>query len=186
VELANLIPAGKEAQNGALALVQADVTDGGSDKINVNLGKGLDVDPWFVPFMDPANFNLTTEWQDFSLNITKENVEVIGKLVFEMGSVGTGTLVTKVYLDDVNFGLAGTSNLKEDLQDALEIFPNPAQNTVFVKTMAGKVVNLYNVTGVKVASQVAISGEAQFDVSGLTKGLYLVEIDGKASKLIVK
>ncbi len=154
--------------------------------INVNLGKGLDVSPWFVPFMDPARFDLTTDWQEFSLNISKENVEVIGKLVFEMGSIGTGTLATIVYLDDVNFGLAGATTIREDLEDVLEIFPNPAQNTVFVKTVVGKVVNLYNITGVKVASQVALNGEVQFDVSGLSKGLYIVEIDGNTFKLIVK
>jgi beta-glucanase (GH16 family) len=153
--------------------------------INVNLGKGLAVDPWFIAFMDPASFNLTTNWQDFSLDISKENAEVIGKLVFEMGSIGTGTLATTVYLDDVYFGPAGTTSLNETLKEDLEIYPNPAHTTVFVKTSAGGVVNLYTLSGIHVASQVSFNGAAQFDVSGLTKGLYLVEMGGESRKVLV-
>lgn len=153
--------------------------------INVNLGKGLSVAPWFIAFMDPASFSLTTNWQNFSLDISKENAEVIGKLVFEMGSIGTGTLATKVYLDDVYFGPATTTNLNKILKDDLEIFPNPARTAVYVKTEAGGVVNLYTISGIQVASQVAVNGEAQFDVSGLNKGLYLIEMGGVARKVLV-
>lgn len=153
--------------------------------IHVNLGKGLSVDPWFIAFMDPASFNLTTQWQDFSLDISKENAEVIGKLVFEMGKIGTGTLATNVYLDDIVFAPAGTTNLNGPSADVLDLFPNPAQTTVFVKTVAGKVVTLYSSTGVLVASQVAANGEAQFDVSALSHGLYLVETGGVARKVLV-
>lgn len=153
--------------------------------INVNLGKGLSVDPWFIAFMDPASFNLTTDWQEFSLNISKENAEVTGKLVFEMGSIGAGTLTTNVYLDDVYFGPAGTTSLNETLNEAMEIFPNPARNTVYVKTASGGVVNLYTLSGVRLDSQKAANGAAQFDVSALAKGLYLVEMGGETRKVLV-
>ena len=39
MELANFVPSGEKAQNGALALVEADVANGGRHKVNVNLAK---------------------------------------------------------------------------------------------------------------------------------------------------
>ncbi|GAO29807.1 family 16 glycosylhydrolase [Geofilum rubicundum] len=153
--------------------------------INVNLGKGLNVDPWFIAYMDPASFDLTTEWQDFSLPISKENVETVGKLVFEMGDIGAGTLTTKVYLDNISFAPAGTTNLDEVDAIHVTVFPNPAESNVFVHTDPGKKVALYTLTGVQVASEVALHGEVQFNVAGLAQGIYLVEVDGKARKVVV-
>ena len=61
--------------------------------INVNVGKGLDVDPWFVAFMEQETFALTSQWQSFTHTFTKNNAYNDGKLVFELGNVaGSGSL----------------------------------------------------------------------------------------------
>lgn len=153
--------------------------------INVNVGKGLDVAPWFDAFMDPVTFNLTTEWQTFTHSFVKSNAYDTGKLVFELGTATTGTAATKVYFDEVTFGPSVGINNKTN-NKTLNVYPNPAQGVVYVNAEVGEKVSLYNITGVLVSTQIATGSEVSFDLTGLVKGLYLVEVGGQTVKLIVQ
>ncbi|ERJ13627.1 carbohydrate binding domain-containing protein [Haloplasma contractile] len=83
--------------------IKADV----ARSINVQLGEGLDADPWFNAFMDASQVDVTTDWETITITFdmtqdTNEN----GKLVFEVGKIlaedGTELSATgKIYIDNV-------------------------------------------------------------------------------------
>ncbi len=57
-------------------------------KITVQIGKGFDHDPWFVPFMEPYTLALTQELTTYEWMFTKSDPQhVTGKLVFELGPI---------------------------------------------------------------------------------------------------
>lgn len=158
-----------------------------SRSINVNVGKGLSFDPWFDEFMDPALFNLTSQWQTFTHTFTKSNSYPSGKLVFEVGTATSGTAETKVYFDDVVLKqTTGTYVKKNSDGKTLSIYPNPAKDVVYVFAEQGSVISLYNLTGQLIATQMASEEKSSIDVSALPKGLYLVKVAGYVEKLVVE
>ena len=152
--------------------------------INVNVGKGLDIDPWFDPFMETVTYNLTTEWKTYTHTFTKNNASPKGKIVFELGAAQNGTAVTKVHFDDVFIGIG--TGVKENVKESFSIYPNPAKDVVYVFAELGSVINLYNMTGQLVATQIASEVKSSVDVSALPKGLYLVKVAGNVEKLVVE
>ncbi|SMO75185.1 Por secretion system C-terminal sorting domain-containing protein [Saccharicrinis carchari] len=154
--------------------------------INVNVGKGLNVDPWFDPFMDGVTFDITTEWQTYTHTFTKTNPEPMGKLVFELGTATNGTAVTNVHFDDVVLAESNATNINKRIEKSFAIYPNPAKDVVYVIAEPGSVINLYNMTGKLVATQLASETKNTIDVSALPKGLYLIKTDENIEKLIIK
>ncbi|WP_041968346.1 carbohydrate binding domain-containing protein, partial [Mesobacillus selenatarsenatis] len=57
-------------------------------KVNVNIGKELTEDPWFIPYAPTQTFDLTNEMQTFtySFEMTEDTFND-GKIVFELGNI---------------------------------------------------------------------------------------------------
>ncbi len=72
-------------------------------KLNVNIGKELAEDPWFVPFAPSKTFDLTNEMTTYSytFEMTEQSFDD-GKLVFELGNIEGGNAATKIYLDNIS------------------------------------------------------------------------------------
>ncbi len=72
-------------------------------KMNVNIGKPLTTDPWFVNYASTQVIDLTTELvtYSFSFTVSEDTCDTI-KIVFEVGNVTGGNAAPVViYLDDV-------------------------------------------------------------------------------------
>jgi beta-glucanase (GH16 family) len=71
-------------------------------KMNVNIGKELSQEPWFVPFAPIQTFDLTSEMKPYSFTfyMSEESYDD-GKLVFELGNIVDGNAATNVYLDNI-------------------------------------------------------------------------------------
>jgi beta-glucanase (GH16 family) len=71
-------------------------------KMNVNIGKELNNDPWFIPYASTQIFDLTHEMKtySFTFNMLEESYDD-GKLVFELGNIVNGNATTDVYLDNI-------------------------------------------------------------------------------------
>ncbi len=81
-----------------------------------------------------------------------------------------------------------TTSLKEEKTSALNIYPNPVEDILTITStiqsdngirlfdLAGKLINVYN----------AENGSTSIDVSGLTKGVYVLKIDGVTLKVVKK
>ncbi|WP_280846805.1 carbohydrate binding domain-containing protein [Mesobacillus selenatarsenatis] len=72
-------------------------------KVNVNIGKELTEDPWFIPYAPTQTFDLTNEMQTFtySFEMTEDTFND-GKIVFELGNIQDGNAATTVFLDNVS------------------------------------------------------------------------------------
>jgi beta-glucanase (GH16 family) len=72
-------------------------------KMNVNLGKELSYDPWFIGYVPTQTIDLTNEMtrHSFTFTMTEETYDD-GKIVFELGNILDGNAATNVYLDNVS------------------------------------------------------------------------------------
>jgi beta-glucanase (GH16 family) len=72
-------------------------------KMNVNIGKELSFDPWFIYYMPTKIVDLTSEMQTYSYTfVMNEATYADGKIVFELGNILDGNAATNVYLDNVS------------------------------------------------------------------------------------
>lgn len=105
-----------------------------------------------------------------------------GKLVATQG--GTTTTLSLASLDAMYFtesdaaGITGVSTEKASL--------TVSGHSVKVAAKAGARVSLHNVGGVCVGSLVATGNGAETLGEGLQSGIYIVNVDGTATKVVVK
>ncbi len=92
-----------------------------------------------------------------------------------------------------NFATIFTSCLSADVQSVaaakgFQIYPNPSENIVFIEgsNLNGKTVSFYNSLGALVMQQQITDNKISIDISGFSTGLYLINVDGKVERLIVK
>ncbi len=90
-------------ENGASYTVTFEARADEPRKMNLNIGKELTVDPWFIGYMPTKTIDLTTEMTRYSFTLDmKEPTFDDGKIVFELGNILDGNAVTNVYLDNVS------------------------------------------------------------------------------------
>ncbi len=63
--------------------------------------------------------------------------------------------------------------VSEISQELVSVFPNPAHNKLFISANQLKSVEIFNLTGAKVAS---FGNQDSIDISNLTQGTYLVRV----------
>ena len=89
-------------ENGSSYTVTFDARADEPRKMNVNIGKELSVDPWFINYVPVQTKDLTTEMQTYSITFTMtEATYADGKIVFELGNIAGESAATNVYLDNV-------------------------------------------------------------------------------------
>jgi beta-glucanase (GH16 family) len=90
-------------ENGASYTVTFDARADEPRKVNVNIGKELSSDPWFISYTPTQTYDLTNEMKryTFTFKMTEETYND-GKIVFELGNIADGNAATNVYLDNVS------------------------------------------------------------------------------------
>jgi hypothetical protein len=97
-----------------------------------------------------------------------------------------------VLIDDVVItGPSGpTLSVKGNTLEGVSVYPKPADDVVNVNTVNGGVVSVYNTLGAQVLTEKATAASHQLNVSGLSAGVYLLELtsEGKSAitKLVIK
>lgn len=90
-------------ENGASYTVTFNARADEARKVNVNIGKELTNDPWFIPYMPTQTFDLTNAMKQYSFTFTmNEETYNDGKIVFELGNIAEGNAATNVYLDNIS------------------------------------------------------------------------------------
>lgn len=83
-----------------------------------------------------------------------------------------------------------TAGVDELNQVTYSIFPNPASSKITItssNSLIGKTIKLTTITGNVVKSIVSTKDDQlDFDISDLSKGVYLIHIENKASKVVVE
>jgi hypothetical protein len=169
----------------------------------------LEINRTMVPMHLKANYNeadeLLLEWQPayaadayniycddelIASDVTETNYlitldsEVSGAMYYVTGVQGDveSSPSNKVYY--------GNYGIESHLNDILEVFPNPANETATVAAPGLNTVTLYNVLGQEVLTAVATDGLCNLNLSGLQKGIYLIKANtsmgNSIQKLILK
>jgi hypothetical protein len=169
----------------------------------------LEINRTMVPMhLKAANDNsngLLLEWQpafaaDFyniycngdliASNVTETNYTV--NLDYEINAAvfyvtGVQGEVESSPSNKVYYGSYGIESISED---TMEVFPNPANETVTVTAPGLNSVVLYNALGQEVLSAMAVDGLCNLNLTGLPKGIYLIKADTSLGngiqKLIIK
>ncbi|MFO7789007.1 MAG: T9SS type A sorting domain-containing protein [Bacteroidales bacterium] len=78
------------------------------------------------------------------------------------------------YIDDVEFGCGLNNNMFTNSKTF--VFPNPANNTVYVANAENADISIINMLGQVVASQTANSSRETVNISDLSNGTYIIRI----------
>ena len=80
------------------------------------------------------------------------------------------------------------SDIKEIGQDCLTIYPNPADNYLYISTHSGStyLLEIINANGMVIRHKAELAGPVQIDISDLDKGLYFVVINGHTQKISIR
>ncbi len=105
----------------------------------------------------------------------------VGSIVVNQGSNDTSFL----------FKLGGTMGVEEVSTNKFQVYPNPAKDIVHLQNIEfGSKIQIYDMSGKKVFTSTAQSETVQINISSLSKGVYVIEIQSKGKKstrkLIVK
>lgn len=79
-------------------------------------------------------------------------------------------------------GITSTAQLESENQ--IQLFPNPAQNKLFIANGEGSLLSIFNTLGVLVLKTKV--SEAAIDIEALANGLYLVNIEKNGAKKVLK
>lgn len=92
-------------------------------------------------------------------------------------------LVRKIYFES---GVSAVPAILQNNDNAM-IYPNPTQGTVYFKSLPeGKnVIRIVNMSGVLLFEGIVNSSVNSLDLSFLPKGIFLVQINSKTTKLIM-
>lgn len=66
----------------------------------------------------------------------------------------------------------------------INVYPNPTEKILFIKSTTSNVISLYNSLGVRVMSKRISSGESKVDIEDLASGVYILKISGGAGTAI--
>ncbi|MBL7813378.1 MAG: carbohydrate-binding protein [Saprospiraceae bacterium] len=114
-------------------------------------------------------------WEELRWNFAGRPSNTYNALVFmfDFGTVGDGSANSTFWFDDVN--LVGTTSA-QDLDDSkISIFPNPANDILFINGLLTKSdVSIHDISGKMLLNQQVSIG--QIDISRLPSGLYFIKI----------
>ncbi|BDD07801.1 hypothetical protein FUAX_02330 [Fulvitalea axinellae] len=117
-------------------------------------------------------------------NLVREEGEETGTYKILVGTLDAGKNY-KMELKEVLFTIAKLLDVEKEHR--ISFAPNPVQDQLRLQGLtAGSNVELVNLSGTVIKKTVAESGSHVFNCSDLTKGMYLLRIDGKSIQKIIK
>ena len=103
--------------------------------------------------------------------------------------IGVAATLDLVYIDNIYFYIAQTASI-DDLQNNIHVYPNPAKDTVRISAAESiDRMRIYDLTGKLVKQASPHKAAFSVDVSGLSKGVYLVKLnagDREATTKMIK
>ncbi len=90
-----------------------------------------------------------------------------------------------VITNNAQVTLIDVTGIKEDIASLIKVVPNPAQQIIYIlgKNNQNQTATIYDAVG-KVVLRSAINNNQSIDISGLSKGIYFVEVAGQRVKFV--
>jgi hypothetical protein len=147
----------------------------------------------FVKIYEFDFSNTPNAYTDYSLDLialaAANSLSLTDQCIVRFQQHGDNTLPNNdgIYLDDVNISAVVSTEDKPSLQ-SWEIYPNPAQNLLYLDIRNSAAFGDYsyeirNLLGQRALFGASISGKETIDVSSLAKGVYVIEIKGKGASV---
>lgn len=104
-----------------------------------------------------------------------------GKISYKITDADIAVKPSVIYFDDLTFTYSGTLTIESHQLEGVKIYPNPTLDLLNVSCPAGTNIEVYNVLGVKVKSELQVQENHSMNVSNLTSGVYILkmEFEGK-------
>ncbi len=137
------------------------------------LENGLDFGAWTLDNTivdDNIYLFQPTEGQDY---------EVTGVVTYSFGEY---RLLPRD-MNDISFGTSSQGQLAKDV---LTVYPNPAQDVLFIESAEQTTLNVFNALGSKVMTQNVKSGQNTLNLTDFAEGLYYFAIQNKDQQIINK
>lgn len=90
------------------------------------------------------------------------------------------------YFTIVEEATLGTQDNKVNTSVSAKVYPNPTTGIFFIETEISTTANIFSITGQMVKSVKLNKGKSQVDISHLSSGLYLVQVENITTKVIKK
>lgn len=90
-----------------------------------------------------------------------------------------------LFLRKWNHSDPSTLDVQESSENLFQISPNPSNGIVRVTSNSSGTVKLIDLNGALVAEQQVSSGVSQLDFTSVKKGIYLIQIGSKTSKIVL-
>lgn len=178
--------------------------NGGSFKKSAQIVNGSSANNWMKVYSNTIAWNWTTETSDNEGLWPYVEFTSPGNYVIQVSGRSRGHFIDRLVLyDETEYTLAQATNLSRDeticgtlstdnnidSDNGLKIYPNPATTKITLSsTIAMDKVEIYDITGKVVKSQLLGKSVAEVSVSGLSRGVYLLSISsqrGKTNKKLV-
>lgn len=144
--------------------------------------------------LDPA-FNAGTDFYTievptgitevkFTARTTHAEAAAGGDLTFDITDVSAGSyrnaVITVTAEDgstcDYTIRVFKLTGVEQSRLDHIRIYPNPAQDMLYITSAQDASVSLYNLNGALVKSMVSVSDELSVDMSALNTGVYILKV----------
>ena len=173
------------------------------DTNSYKLSQTIDFDPFPVPapaswWYEPYTLNATAS-SKLPVSYTSSNPEVatVEDSMVSFQNPGTTDIAASqegnfLYhaADDVvqTLEVGVPEAIDDNLQEKALIYPNPAGDLIFVKceSIVPMTLHIVSPTGQRVISKTLVSDNESIDISGLSNGIYMVELDDKRFKIVVE
>jgi hypothetical protein len=132
-------------------------------------------------------FNIGTEWEQIFLPLDSFKVQTgstipadltilhLIQVLFINDVVSESAGI--VYIDEVGFTTEAVNLSTKEVENiGVSVYPNPASDYINVSAKAGSLIKILNVNGGIIESRISDKAITGFSVSGLPKGVYLVNV----------
>ena len=76
----------------------------------------------------------------------------------------------------------GSSDIRDERLENLEVYPNPGSTIFYIKNLQGKKKELYNTVGTKLFS----TFKDEIEINKYAKGIYIIRCEGMSKKVIIE
>jgi hypothetical protein len=131
-----------------------------------------------------------TAEQSYTINVPDPSPTWIGSFQLRVRFVNVGGNLDggSIEINRIQIVDPTTLSTEELLANNFSIYPNPASDFVNVKSLQGANIEVYNIVGKLVKSEISQSNEHAMNVSDLNSGIYLLKLtseDKSASKKLI-
>jgi len=134
-------------------------------------------------FSDSSLDYILDDWEQVDLS----SLGAVHGLEFELASsdMGLWGMNTPAFflLDDLVWTLVG---LEENKRACLSFYPNPTTSEVWLNAETSGGVRILDLSGKLLIHTQVVKGKNALDVSGLSSGHYLIELNGKVARLVIR